>query len=50
MISEAGHYTLYLSLGRKYCSGHDVDARWNEYLDFEGNLIESYGKSEQIHG
>ncbi len=50
MISEAGHYTLYLSLARKYCAGQDVDARWNEYLDFEGNLIESYGKSEQIHG
>ena len=50
MISEAGHYTLYLSLARKYCLGQDVDARWNEYLEFEGNLIESYGKSEQIHG
>lgn len=50
MISEAGHYTLYLSLARKYCSGQDVDARWNEYLEFEGRLIESYGRSEQIHG
>ncbi len=50
MISEAGHYTLYLSLARKYCSGQDVDARWNEYLEFEGSLIESYGRSEQIHG
>lgn len=50
MISEAGHYTLYLSLARKYCTGQDVDARWNEFLEFEGKLIESYGKSEQIHG
>lgn len=50
MISEAGHYTLYLSLARKYCPGLDVDGRWSEFLDFEGQLIESYGKSEQIHG
>ncbi len=50
MISEAGHYTMYLRLARKYCPGQDTDARWNEFLEFEGNLIESYGKSEQIHG
>jgi tRNA-(ms[2]io[6]A)-hydroxylase len=28
----------------------DVDARWQEWIDFEGQLIQSYGKSELIHG
>jgi len=51
MISEATHYTLFIKLARKYSEGKvDVDARWQEWIDFEGQLIQSYGKSELIHG
>jgi len=51
MISEATHYTLFIKLARKYSEGKvDVDARWQEWIDFEGKLIQSYGKSELIHG
>ena len=50
MISEAGHYTTFLRLARKYGGGIDVDARWQECLDFEAAIIQNYGKKETIHG
>lgn len=50
MASEARHYTLFLRFARKYGEGVDVDARWNEYLEFESTLMEKYGKKETIHG
>ena len=50
MISEAGHYTTFITFARKYGKGIDVDARWKELVEFEGELIKSYGKSETIHG
>jgi tRNA 2-(methylsulfanyl)-N6-isopentenyladenosine37 hydroxylase len=50
MISEAGHYTTFLGFARKYSEKVDVDKRWKEWLDFEGDLITNYGKTETIHG
>jgi len=50
MASEARHYTLFLRFARKYGEGIDVDARWNEYLEFESTLMKKYGKKETIHG
>lgn len=50
MISEATHYTLFIGLARKYGKGIDVDRRWQEWLDYEGEVIKSYGRSETIHG
>lgn len=50
MISEAGHYTTFITFARKYGKGIDVDKRWKELIEFEGELIKSYGKSESIHG
>jgi tRNA-(ms[2]io[6]A)-hydroxylase len=50
MASEARHYTLFLRFARKYGEGVDVDARWNEYLEFESTLMEKYGKKETMHG
>jgi tRNA-(ms[2]io[6]A)-hydroxylase len=50
MISEATHYTLFIGLARKYGNGIDVDKRWQEWLDYEGIIIRSYGKNETIHG
>jgi len=50
MISEAGHYTTFLNFARKYTIDVDVDKRWREWLDFEGQLIQSFGKKEAIHG
>lgn len=50
MISEANHYTLFIGFARKYGGRINVDERWAEWLDFEGELIQSYGKKETIHG
>jgi tRNA-(ms[2]io[6]A)-hydroxylase len=50
MISEAGHYTTFLGFARKYSEKVDVDKRWAAWLNFEGELITNYGKTETIHG
>ena len=50
MISEAGHYTTFLKLARKYGGGIDVDARWQECLEFEADIIQNYGNKETMHG
>ncbi len=50
MVSEANHYTTFLNFARKYTVDVDIDKRWQEWLDFEGQLIQSYGTKEYIHG
>ena len=50
MISEATHYTTFISFARKYGEGIDVDKRWKEWLEFEAALIANYGKESTIHG
>lgn len=50
MVSEATHYTTFLNFARQYSIDVDVEKRWKEWLDFEGALIQSYGKAEAIHG
>ena len=50
MISEAGHYTTFLGFARKYSEKVDVDKRWAEWLEFEGELISNYGTKETVHG
>lgn len=50
MVSEAGHYTTFLKFARKYTEKVDVDKRWAEWLEFEGELITNYGKKETVHG
>jgi tRNA-(ms[2]io[6]A)-hydroxylase len=50
MESEARHYTTFLGFARKYGQGIDVDARWQEFLEFEATLMIKYGKTETMHG
>jgi len=51
MISEANHYTTFISLARKYGNDiEDVNARWQAWLEFEAGVIKNYGKSQSIHG
>ncbi|RAJ11878.1 tRNA-(ms[2]io[6]A)-hydroxylase [Olleya aquimaris] len=50
MVSEAGHYTTFITFARQYGQDVDVDQRWKELVEFEGELIKSYGKNESIHG
>ena len=49
--SEAGHYALFLNFARKYGDGFiNVEAKWQEFLKFEAEIVKSYGKSATIHG
>jgi len=50
MVSEAGHYTMFITLARKYAGDIDVEKRWKEFLEYEAKVIQNYGKSETIHG
>lgn len=50
MESEADHYTTFISFARRYGTGIDVDARWKEFLVFEGELMTRYGKGPTMHG
>lgn len=50
MISEATHYTTFIKLAKKYGEGIDVDKRWEEFLTYEAEVIQNYGKKETIHG
>lgn len=50
MKSEARHYTMFIKLARKLAPDVDVESRWREFLEFEGDVISRYGRSEGIHG
>jgi tRNA-(ms[2]io[6]A)-hydroxylase len=51
MISEANHYTMFLSFARKYGNHiEDVNARWQQWLEHEAKILKHYGKQETIHG
>ncbi len=51
MISEAGHYTTFINFARKYGEAvEDVNKRWQQWLDFEASILQSYGKKQTIHG
>ncbi len=51
MISEAGHYTMFLNFARKYGNAtEDVNAHWQQWLEHEAKILQSYGKQETIHG
>ena len=39
MISEAGHYRLFLDLARLYFDEQKVRTRWQQYLDFEATIM-----------
>ncbi|TND07711.1 MAG: tRNA-(ms2io6A)-hydroxylase [Bacteroidetes bacterium] len=50
MISEANHYTVFITFARKYATSVDVDKRWKEFLEYEAGVISRYGKKKEIHG
>ena len=50
MVSEANHYTTFISFARTLGRDVDVDTRWEEFLEYEGKIIKNYGTKETIHG
>jgi tRNA-(ms[2]io[6]A)-hydroxylase len=41
MVSEAGHYKMYLDLAKQYLDKEKVDKRWEEILTIEGEVMTS---------
>ena len=50
MISEAGHYTMFLNFARQYGDRKKVDAKWQELLDFEKQVMKDLSVKETMHG
>ena len=50
MVSEAGHYRLFLDLAKHYGDEEKVKVRWQEYLDFEAEIMENLVvRGDRIH-
>lgn len=50
MVSEAGHYTMFLELARFYGGKEQVDKRWNEFLNYEAEIIQKLEvRGDRIH-
>jgi tRNA-(ms[2]io[6]A)-hydroxylase len=50
MISEAGHYTMFLNFARQYGDRKEVDGKWQQLLDYEAEIMKDLGNKETIHG
>ncbi len=50
MESEAGHYTLFITLAEHYLDKQIVRNRWSEWLAYEKELMDSEGvRGDRIH-
>lgn len=50
MVSEAGHYRMFIDLAKNYAPEEVVKKRWEEYLEFEAQLIEKLEwRSDRVH-
>ncbi|MEO6132005.1 MAG: tRNA-(ms[2]io[6]A)-hydroxylase [Saprospiraceae bacterium] len=50
MVSEAGHYRLFIELANTYGDPSSVKNRWQEYLDFEAGVMKSMSpRGDRIH-
>jgi tRNA-(ms[2]io[6]A)-hydroxylase len=50
MISEAGHYTMFLQFARQYGDRSEVNKKWDDLLDYEATIMKNLGKKGSIHG
>ena len=50
MISEAGHYTLFLNFAREFGDREKVDEKWRQLLEYEAEIMKGLGTKETIHG
>ncbi|WP_136481002.1 tRNA-(ms[2]io[6]A)-hydroxylase [Cognatitamlana onchidii] len=50
MVSEANHYTMFLGFARQYGNKTEVDAKWQQLLEYEAKIMSNLGTSEQVHG
>ena len=50
MVSEANHYTMFLGFARQYGEKKEVDAKWQELLEYESKIMSNLSKKETVHG
>ncbi|MFS4416839.1 tRNA-(ms[2]io[6]A)-hydroxylase [Maribacter sp. 2307ULW6-5] len=50
MISEAGHYTMFLKFARKYGDPDEVNQKWQALLAHEADIMRNLGNKETVHG
>lgn len=50
MVSEAGHYTLFLNFARSFGERSAVDQKWQGLLEYEAGIMKNLGTKESIHG
>lgn len=50
MVSEAGHYTMFLKFARKYGDLAEVNKKWEDLLAYEATIMKDLGKNETVHG
>jgi tRNA-(ms[2]io[6]A)-hydroxylase len=50
MVSEAGHYVLFIDLAKKYFGQDVVEKRWQEYLKREAEIMEEISlRGDRMH-
>jgi tRNA-(ms[2]io[6]A)-hydroxylase len=50
MVSEAGHYRLFLDLAYRYGPEEHVSKRWEEYLDSEAEILKNLEiRGDRVH-
>jgi tRNA-(ms[2]io[6]A)-hydroxylase len=50
MVSEANHYTMFLSFARQYGERKEVDEKWQQLLEFEAQVMKDLSTGESMHG
>jgi tRNA-(ms[2]io[6]A)-hydroxylase len=50
MISEAGHYTMFLKFARQYGDLKEVNQKWDDLLHYEAQLMKNLGHKDTVHG
>ncbi|MDZ4847371.1 MAG: tRNA-(ms[2]io[6]A)-hydroxylase [Chitinophagales bacterium] len=50
MISEAGHYRMFIELAEYYCSKEKMKIRWQEYLEAEAEIMKQLElRGDRVH-
>ncbi len=50
MVSEAGHYKMFLELAKRYSPEEKVNQRWQEYLEHEAEIMENLDlRGDRMH-
>ncbi|MCO6460270.1 MAG: tRNA-(ms[2]io[6]A)-hydroxylase [Saprospiraceae bacterium] len=50
MVSEAGHYRMFIDLANEYGEREQVKSRWNQYLEYEAGIMTELAlRGDRVH-